>query len=217
MKTLKNDWLIWIFLIIPFVFIAIYWNQFPDKIPTHFNFDGEPDDYSDKVQGLLLLPIINLLMYFIFILLPLIDPSRKNYGLFQDKFKIIRIVLHLFFAFVFFLMAIYALGYQFNMSLLIIYGVLILFLIIGNYLGNVRHNYFIGIRTPWTLANEDVWAKTHRLAAKIWVGATLITMVALPFFSSKIGEFIFLAYMAAIVIVPIVYSYVLFKKIKKGE
>ncbi|OFY87586.1 MAG: hypothetical protein A3F72_05615 [Bacteroidetes bacterium RIFCSPLOWO2_12_FULL_35_15] len=217
MKTLKNDWLIWIILIAPFVFIAIFWNQFPDKIPTHFNFSGEPDDYSDKLQGVLLMPGINILLYFLFLVLPVIDPSRKNYGLFQDKYKIIRIVLHLFFAFAFFLNAFYALGYNFNISFLIIYSTLVLFLILGNYLGNIRHNYFIGIRTPWTLANEKVWTKTHRFAAKIWVVATLITMVALPFFSSQISEFLFLAYLAVIAIIPIVYSYVVFKKIKNED
>ena len=217
MKTLKNDWLIWIFLITPFIFIAIYWNQFPDKFPTHFNFKGEPDDYSNKLQGVFLMPGINILMYFMFIALPLIDPSRKNYGLFQDKFKIIRVVLHVFFAFAFFLNSFYALGYKFNMSFLIIYGVLVLFLIIGNYLGNVRHNYFIGIRTPWTLANDEVWTKTHRLAAKIWVGGTLITMAVLPFFSSEIGEFIFMAYIAVIAIIPIVYSYLEFRKIEQTK
>ena len=215
MKTLKNDWLIWIFLITPFVFIGIYWNQFPDKFPTHFNFKGEADDYSNKLQGLLLMPCINILMYFIFILLPIIDPSRKNYGLFQDKFKIIRIVLHLFFAFTFFLNAFYALGYQFNMSMMIIYGILLLLLILGNYMGNIRHNYFVGIRTPWTLSNEEVWNKTHRITAKIWVFASLATMVIIPFMPAQTGEFVFVSYLAVIAIVPIVYSYVVFKKIKK--
>lgn len=217
MKTLKKDWLIWIFLLIPFVFIAIYWNQFPDKFPTHFNFNGEPDDYSSKLQGVFLMPVINILMYFVFILLPIIDPSRKNYGLFQDKFKTIRIVLHLFFAFAFFLNSFYALGYHFNLSFLIIYGTLLMFLIIGNYLGNVRHNYFIGIRTPWTLANEEVWTKTHRFAAKVWVIASLITMIIMPFIPTQAAEFVFLGYVAVIAIIPIVYSYLEFMKIKKGE
>ena len=214
MKTLKIDWLIWIFLLTPFIFIGIYWNQFPNKIPTHFNFDGIADDYSDKLQGLLLLPGINILMYFVFIILPIIDPSRKNYGLFQDKFKIIRIVLHLFLAFAFFLIAFYSLGYHFNMSFLIIYSILLVFLIIGNYLGNVRHNYFIGIRTPWTLSNEDIWKKTHRLAAKVWVIASLLTMAVLPFVPANVAEFIFLGYIALITIIPIFYSYLLFKKTK---
>lgn len=217
MKTLKNDWLIWIILIAPFLFIAIFWNQFPDKIPTHFNFNGEPDDYSDKLQGVLLMPGINILLYFLFLVLPVIDPSRKNYGLFQDKYKIIRIVLHLFFAFTFFLNAFYALGYQFNVSMMIIYGVLLLLLILGNYMGNIRHNYFIGIRTPWTLSNEEVWTKTHRFAAKIWVFASLITMLVIPFVPTQAGEIVFISYLAVIAIVPIVYSYLEFKKINKGE
>lgn len=215
MKKVKEDWLILLVMFAPFVFIAIFWDQFPDKIPTHFNLNGQPDDYSDKATGLFMLPGINIILYFVFIFLPLIDPSRRNYGLFADKYKMIRVVLHVFFSFIFFITASYSLGFHFNMSILLLYGTLVLFLFLGNYMGSVRHNYFVGIRTPWTLANEEVWKQTHRLAAKIWVAGSLIMMVLLPFLpTSEIG---FLIYLAVITLVPAAYSFLLFRKIGKAK
>lgn len=212
METLKKDWAIWLMLIIPFAFIAVYWDQFPEMIPTHFGMNGQPDDYSGKVFGLLLLPGINTAMYFLFMLLPKIDPSGKNYKLFSDKYFIIRLVLHVFFTFLFFVIAFYSLGYAFNISLFIMYGMLLLFLLLGNYMGNVRHNYFIGVRTPWTLANEEVWTKTHRLTAKLWVFSSILMMALLPL----LPEEAFGIFILAISLIPIVYSFILFKKIQNA-
>ena len=214
MKNLKKDWMIWIMLIVPFVFIAYCWNKLPDQIATHFDMEGNPNDYSSKAFGALFLPVLNIGMYFLFLALPLIDPKKANYALFSDKYKIVRIVLHSFFTFGFFVNTFYALGYQFNMSMLVMYGMLALFLILGNYMGNMRPNFFIGIRTPWTLSNEQVWMSTHRLAAKIWVIASLLMMVILPLLPNM--EIAFMIYIATISIIPMAYSYVEYKKLEKN-
>src|ERR1043166_6580261 len=113
------------------------------------------------------MPLMNVGLYFLFMILPKIDPRKKNYELFESKYRVIRVILHAFFNFAFFVTIFYALGYHFNLSMLIMYGVLCLFLILGNYMGNIRPNFFMGIRTPWTLSSETVWMKTHRLTAKI--------------------------------------------------
>ena len=217
MKTLKSDWLIWIIILTPYLFVGYFWNKFPDQIVTHFGLNGQPSDYSSKITGLVLFPGINVLMYFLFIVLPKIDPSRKNYGLFQDKFKIIRTLLHALLSFITFVTIFYSLGYQFNLSFVIYYGLLAFFLVMGNYMGNVRHNYFIGVRTPWTLANETVWTNTHRLTAKLWVGGSLITMAILPFLPTGISGAVFMVFIIFISLVPIVYSFLEFKKLNKVE
>lgn len=214
MKTLKKDWLVWLIILAPIVLIGLRWSDFPNQIPTHFGIDGKPDDYSNKAFGLFLLPGINLLMYFLFLILPKIDPSGKNYKLFSDKFKSIRIVLHVFFTFMFFLIAFYSLGYHFNLSIIIIYSVLVLILFMGNYMRSVRHNYFIGVRTPWTLANEEIWTKTHRLTSTVWVFSSLIAMITIPFIQDP--ETVLMPFLSIIIIVPIIYSYLLFKKTQKN-
>ncbi|MCW3085000.1 MAG: SdpI family protein [Bacteroidetes bacterium] len=215
MKTLKKDWLTWIIILSPLVLIIGCWDKFPDQIPTHFGMNGQPDDYSGKAFGLLMLPAINVLTYLLFLVLPKIDPRGKNYKLFADKYKIIRIIFHAFFTFIFFLTAFYALGNHFNLSLIMFYGLLTLFLLLGNYIGNVRPNFFIGVRTAWTLSNEEVWVKTHRLTAKIWVFGSLIMMVILPFVPQP--DYIILPFIIIISIIPIVYSYLIFRKIKSSN
>jgi uncharacterized membrane protein len=210
MKTLKEDWLIWIILIVPFVFTAIVWNRLPEEIATHFDMSGTPNDYSGKAFGTLFAPLLNVGLYFLFIALPKIDPRKKNYRLFGDKYKVIRLVLHAFLTFAFFVEIFYALGYQFNLGLLIMYGVLLLFLVLGNYMGNMRPNFFIGIRSPWTLSSEQVWMKTHRLTGKLWVFSTLLLMVLLPFI--PFPDVAFGIYIAVITLIPYGYSYLEYKK-----
>lgn len=78
MKTLKEDWLIWTIILAPYILVAWFWNSFPEQVPTHFGVDGQPDDYSSKVVGLIVFPGINILMYFLFLVLPKIDPRRKK-------------------------------------------------------------------------------------------------------------------------------------------
>ncbi|CAN5435770.1 SdpI family protein [soil metagenome] len=216
MKTLKNDWLIWVIILTPFLFVAYFWKQFPEQVPTHFGFDGSPDAYSDKVTGLLIFPGINILMYFLFIALPKIDPSKKGQIFYQDKskFAIVRTLLHALLSFILMTVIFFSLGYNFNMTFAIFYGLAAFFLVMGNYMGNVRHNYFVGVRTPWTLANETVWTSTHRLTAKLWVASSLLIMLAFPFLPNNIGAVAFEIYLAVIILVPIVYSYLEFRKLQ---
>lgn len=219
MKTLKNDWLIWIIILTPYLFVAYFWKQFPEQIPTHFGIDGAPDDYSGKAVGLMLFPGVNILMYIFFLVMPKIDPSKKGQVFYQDKNKymIVRAVIHSMMSFVFMTVVFYSLGYHFNITTMIFYGMLVFFLLLGNYMGNVRHNYFIGIRTPWTLSNEAVWTSTHRLTAKLWVLSSILMMAVLPFVSTKIASIAFMIYVGTITIIPVVYSYLEFKKQKQHE
>jgi len=214
MKTLKKDGLTWLLIGSPLVMIIACWNKFPEQIPTHFGMNGQPDDYSGKAFGLLLLPVINAAMYLLFKVLPQIDPRGKNYKLFGEKYRVIQLILHTFFTFLFFLIAFYSLGYRFNFSLVMLYAMLAFFLLLGNYMGNVRPNYFIGVRTPWTLSNEEVWQRTHRLTSKIWVFGSLAMMLLLPFVSQP--EYFLLPFVGVISLIPIVYSYVIYTKLKNN-
>jgi uncharacterized membrane protein len=210
MKFFKNEALILSILISPLLFLMINWGDFPDSIPIHFNIKGVPDRYGSKAFGLLLIPGLNIGLYFLFLIIPKIDPSRKNYEKFIGVFRVIRTAIHIFLTFVFGIIAAFSLGYHFNISLLIFYGVLLLFLVMGNYLGSVQHNYFIGVRTPWTLANDQVWRKTHRLTAKLWVSSSILVMIILPFISRL--ELLVPVFIAIIAGVPVIYSYIIFRK-----
>lgn len=198
-------------IILPFIFIAVKWNDFPDRIPMHWNIKGEIDNYGSKAFGLLALPCMNILMFLLFIFLPKIDPKKNNYLLFEDKWKVIRTVIHLFILVMFFVISFVSLGYKLPVDKIVMISVILLMLLFGNYMGNIRPNYFIGIKTPWTLANENVWRLTHRLAGKIWVIASII-MIAIVLFLPLESPWLFFVYIAIISLVPIVYSYIKFKE-----
>ncbi|CAN5527167.1 SdpI family protein [soil metagenome] len=216
MKIAKRDGLIWALLLIPFVIIFIFWSRFPEEIPVHFNFEGKPDNYSDKVTGLFLLPVISIIVYISFLIFPGIDPVKKNYLLFQSTYLKVRLLIHAFLTLIFILIAMYSLGYPVNMSVILYYCVPVLFLLLGNYMTTVRQNYFFGIRTPWTLASEEVWLKTHRFAGPLWVVTSLLMLVLNFFITGKDIIVFFLCYVAILAILPIGYSYLLFRKAEKN-
>jgi uncharacterized membrane protein len=203
-------------IIVPFIFIALKWNDFPDKIPMHWNIKGEIDNYGSRAFGLLALPGMNILMYLLFLFIPKIDPKKSNYPLFEDKWKIIRTVIHLFILVMFFVIAFVSLGYNLPVDKIVMISVILLMLLFGNYMGNIRHNYFIGIKTPWTLANENVWRLTHRIAGKIWVISSVI-MLAIVLLIPRTWSWTFFIYIGIITIIPIVYSYIKFKEIEKSS
>jgi uncharacterized membrane protein len=214
-KLVLRDWLILVILIAPFPYLVVAWNIFPDEVPIHFNLHGTPDRYAGKAIGLLLFPVLNIVLYGFLQIIPMVDPKRSNFHLFEDRYRSIRTVVHLLLAFVFFLIAIFSLGYTFDITIAITYALLVMLLFFGNYMSNIRSNYFIGIRTPWTLNNEIVWKKTHRLTGKLWVFSTIVMMVILPFVPSAL--IIFLVFVAVISIIPIMYSYIEHKNLSNTE
>lgn len=215
LSIIKKDWLILLIVLVPFTYLLIFWNSFPETIAIHFDATGKPNGFAEKGIGLLMIPAINIGVYLLMLALPFIDPLRSNYALFIDKFAIIRLVIHAFLTFMFFVIAFLGLGYQFNMMLIVLYGVLAMFMVLGNYMGTIRPNFFIGVRTPWTLSNTETWRKTHRLTARLWVFTSILMMIVLPMFNNPILPFI--AFAVIIVVVPIMYSYLEFKKVENSH
>lgn len=213
-NNLKKEWYIIIIILASLAFGIYVYPQLPDKIPTHWNIHGEVDGWSGKAFGVYFFPLLNLILYPLMILLPRIDPRRQNYLHFSKPYKIIRIVLHIFLAAIYIVTLLVALGYPLRVDFIVRFSVSLLFLIIGNYMGKFKHNYFVGIKTPWTLANEEVWVKTHRFGAPLWVAAGLLGM-ALSFFQQPWSSYLTFASILVITIVPIIYSYLLYRKLNK--
>lgn len=214
MKTLtfiKNDLIIWILILLPFVFLIFTWNQLPQVIPTKWNFNGEVILSMEKGYKTFFIPVLNLAIYFLLIILPIIDPKKENYSQFGSAFYTIRLLVHALLSIVFVMILLSALHYPINMSLTGKYLLPAIFIILGNFMGKIRPNYFVGIRTPWTLANEDVWVKTHRMAGWVWVVCSLIYLMAS--FFTQLPQWIQLTYIAVLIVVPFVYSFVKFKQL----
>ncbi len=212
-EQLKKEWFVWLILLAPFVVSIYLWDQLPDEVPTHFNAMGEADDWGPKWVNAFMLPGISVAVYILLLVLPLIDPKKKITNN-QKPIAAIRIFTSIFFVGIYAFVMAASLGNKTNITPYIYLVVGALFLILGNYMNSVKPNYFIGIRTPWTLESPEVWKKTHRLASKIWVVGGLV-MMAIPFITplewlagSTTVMVLFLAG------VPFVYSFIIFKKLE---
>lgn len=200
-------------LVIMNIIIGIWaYPQLPEQVPSHWNFAGQVDGYSGAWAGAFLLPLIILGVYILFWLIPRIDPKKANYLKMGRVFWIASTTLVVFLSAMYWGTIAVALGYFETLPRWYFSGIGIIFILLGNYFGKIKFNYTFGIRTPWTLANEEVWAKTHRFAGPIWiVGGMLMVLAGVlpavwtaPLFGIVIG---------LIAVVPMAYSYLIYRKL----
>lgn len=208
----KLDGLLIAIILGSMIFGAVNYGSLPEQVPSHWNFQGEVDGYSSRLWGAFGIPLLNAALFVAFLFIPRLDPRKEKYSLFTGPYKAFRLVLHLFFAALHVLVISAAKGAAVNFNLLMPMGIGILFITIGNYLGKVQWNYFMGIKTPWTLENETVWRKTHRMAGPLWVAAGLASFAS-ALIDGEIGPIIFFASLAIATVVPMVYSFIIYKKI----
>jgi uncharacterized membrane protein len=165
-----------------FAVAAWAWPQVPDRIPIHWNVRGEADGFGGKFAGLLLMPLIIFGIYLLTAVLPLIDPGRRNYQNFATAYNAIRLAILLFMSAIYAVSLLAAFGRHVNMTTVVAPGMAVLFLVIGNFMGKIRPNWFVGVRTPWTLSSKLSWDKTHRLAGWLFVfmGALFVPLAFWP-------------------------------------
>ena len=178
MKNKKTLILMWLIAVIPLIIVAVLYPQIPDIIPTHFGLDGTPDAYGSK-NTLFILAGFCPLYALMHPILPIIDPRKKNYAKFEKYYDLFGIGMELFFLVVtsFLLMeTLRPSSVDIGRGISALMG--LLFLFIGNMMGKVKPNYFFGIKTPWTLADPDVWVRTHSLCGKLWFVTGIVLLVA---------------------------------------
>lgn len=207
--------IIWLMLLTPFFYAIYIWNSLPDQVPTHWNVKGEVDDYSSKAVGLLVLPAMNVLIYFILFFIPRIDPRYQHYKLFGSSYQNIRLIIHVFFVGVFVFIMHATLSGDTNGFNFFMAGMGLFFALLGNYLRTVRSNWFVGIRTPWTMSNEEVWRKTHALGGRMMFYGGLILAVVCLFLNQVASAITLGAGLAVVTLVPVVYSYFEYRKITR--
>lgn len=209
----KKEFIIWLLLLLPFIYAMVIWNKTPDQVPTHFNLKGEPDDYSGKAFALLLMPLLNSVIYFVLFFVPRIDPRKKNYESFGSSYQNIRLLIHVFMLGIFLFITQTTSGGQPLQLNLFMSGMLLFFALLGNYMRTVRSNFFVGIRTPWTLSNETVWRKTHELAGKIWFYSGIVLAIVVFFLPDIAAGIVMGTGVFLMAIIPVVYSYLEFNRL----
>ena len=152
-----------------FVLAAVMWPSAPDQIPANWGLSGEPSRYGGKFEGLLLLPLITLSVYLLMLVLPKLDPRRDNYALFEGAYAVIRVSVVVFQALIYGFILLWVRGVELDVTVVVPVLVGGLLVVLGNLLGKVRPNWFVGIKTPWTLSSRRSWVKTHRMAGWTFV------------------------------------------------
>ncbi len=210
-QLLKHDWPLWVIMAGLLLAAVLVFPHLPAKVPGHWNIHGEVDAYYPRIFGAFFPPLLAIGLYLLLLVLPLFDPRRENYRRFAGAYAFLRWAIVLFFGVLWVMTILFVQGYTVNIGLVVKALVSVLLIIIGNFMGQLRHNYFVGIKTPWTLASEEVWQRTHRLGARVWVAGGLVCL-AMSGFQSAWAAYVFFATILLMAVVPIVYSYLIFRR-----
>jgi uncharacterized membrane protein len=200
-----------VFLIIIQFVIGIYlFPSMPERIAIHWNINGEADGYSSKLVGLFLIPVIELILIPIFLILPRIDPKASPEKMI-GSYEWFVLLFSFYMFYVFGLSVAWNLGYKFDFLRFLVPMLGILFYSIGNILGNVEMNWFLGIRTPWTLSSQEVWEDTHRVGGRLFKVSGLLAISGV-FFSGwlSLGLALFPIMFSGFYV--ILYSYMKYKQ-----
>jgi uncharacterized membrane protein len=211
--TLKKELPLIGIVLAPFVYLAIIWNMLLDKVPTHWNYKGDVDKWGDKYSLIALLFLLPVLTYVLMLVIPKIDPKNKI-ELMGGKYYQLKFILVLFMSTLAFIILHISVNQSTSSPNLIFIPIGVLFIALGNYFKVVQPNYFIGIRTPWTLENTEVWKLTHNLAGKLWIAGGLIIVITSLTITKSIFIYFFIGTTAIITLVPVIYSYIKFKELK---
>lgn len=203
---------VWILAFLPLLLTVIVYPALPQQIPMHWNFRGEIDGWGTRGSAFLM-PVVTILLTAMLKWMPNIDPKKENYKRFGNAYGMIRLIFGIFMLVVTGVTLFAAFNPQgLPINSIIIASVGGLFCVIGNFMPQFKHNYFVGIKTPWTLASEEVWARTHRLAGPFWFFGGL-GIVGLSFFADYTFVNILMGVILLVItLVPMVYSYVISKK-----
>ena len=184
--------------------------QLPDTVPTHWGLNGQPDSYGSKWMDLLLMPGVILLMAALTPALAKISPSQFQVGAFEETYGYVAFLVGALMFAIHVVIVQASIGRHLDMTRLMMFVMFAFFALIGNVMGKIKRNFFMGIRTPWTLADERVWIATHRYGGRLWLVGGVIgaiaALIGVPFA-------ILIALLLVMAFLPILKSYQLYQKL----
>jgi uncharacterized membrane protein len=188
--------------------------KLPELVATHWNFRGEPDDYSSRLSAVLFAPLLIVGLRLLTDVLPRIDPRGRRYESFRDTYWLVFNLVFVFLGVLHVAVIGNALGWPVNINRVVPLGVGLLLVFLGNVLGRVEPNWFLGIRTPWTLSNDVVWRRVHRTAGWLFVGGGAAFMV-MAFLPRMAVAPVFISTVIVIAVVPVLHSYLLWRRARE--
>ncbi|HCK98492.1 MAG TPA: hypothetical protein DHW42_00080 [Candidatus Marinimicrobia bacterium] len=182
------------------------------KLPVHWNINGQPDRYAGKFLGLFMMPIVVFIIGLLLFVVPRIEPRQKHIRMSMKAYNLMLIGIVLVFAALHVVVIMNAVGKALSVDKIIPALIGALFIVIGNYMGKVRSNYMLGIKTPWTLSSELSWNKTHRLGGRLFILSGFLIVLSSLLSTGKMTMVILLCLVFGTVIVSFAYSYFIWKK-----
>ena len=191
---------------------VVLWNKLPDPMASHWNANDEVDGYMSKFWGVYMMPLVTLGLFLLFLLIPNIDPLKANIAQFRGTFNLFIAFIIGFMAYVHVLTLRWNLGYTdrgIGKAMLPAMG--LLFIVVGYLIRTAKRNWFIGIRTPWTLSSDSVWEETHRLGSILFILSGVIAIIG-GFFGGMVAFWSIMIPIFGTSIFLVVYSYVLYQR-----
>lgn len=208
----KKKWVPYLVLVLMLALGAFFLTKMPEQVPIHWNIKGEADGYGSRLFFVLLLPVLTLIILLFFEAIPKMGVYKRNLESFKSQFDGFKIAIALFMLYLYLILGLNGLGAAVNVVSYIVLGFGFLFIYAGHILKFVKRNYFIGIRTPWTLADERVWNKTHKIGSKSFIVNGLVILSGLLF--PAYAVYIMLISVLTNVLFLFAYSYVIYRKLR---
>lgn len=210
---------VWFIIPIPVIYLAFVWKRLPDRIAMHFDIHGNADQYNNKDQFLVFMAIMLVISGGIYLLLTniyRIDP-KKYAAENKDRLQKIAITVVTFLCAIQCLVIFMALQGSMKLNVRFFFALMGLFwAVIGNYMNNIKPNYFAGFRLPWTLESEENWRYTHHLASKLWFTGGLLIALICSLTTTTIAIIALFTISSVVTIIPIIYSYRFYKRQKSN-
>ena len=212
--SVKTEIISWLVVVLSWLAAIYFYQHLPMVVPTHWDFSGQANGWSGRAFATFFIPGIISGMYLLFLLIPYLDPRRERFVEFAGAYAMFRAALLVFMLAIYVCTSLVGLGYNIPIGLVMPIAVGLLFGVMGYYLQQVKSNWTIGIRNPWTMSDEKIWQKTNRLAGQVFYvsGGLMIVTAVLP---EDWRLWVFVLAIALIVIVPNLYSMLTYFKAKK--
>ena len=211
--TIRSEFPLILIVAMPFIYLWYLWDALPEQVPMHWNINGEIDRYGSKAELWIIPFALPFLIYVLMIVIPYIDPKKKIKEM-GGKYQQIKFALTLFMSALAVYLIYTSMGESQQDANIIIAMLGGFYLILGNFMKTIKGNYFIGIRTPWTLENDTVWKDTHLLAGKLWLAGGLIIIIVAFFAPNTIVITFFIIITVVISLIPVVYSFFRFRQLQ---
>ena len=211
MKTKTTLVLSLVIILLLFLFGAFIYDKMPDQMASHWGTNDVVDGYMGRFWGVFMMPLMSMFILALFLVLPSIDPLKENIIAFRKEFNLFILVMLIFLVYVWLLTLLWNLGFtSFNMGTAILPALGFLFVFIGYLIRKSKRNWFIGIRTPWTLSSDTVWAETHRIGGTLFMISGFFAVLGV--FFGDYGIWFTLLPILSSSLFLYVYSYILYQR-----